>query len=185
MPNTLTYPRGFQRYLSEDDGNLTNLSNQQVPGDRELETLYRLCVYRQANVDGWTYRERVLQTALRLFGNFSAWVLLQERNPYLYGTNYDFLQDTYQFIRTGQRNCSTFSWIEIMDEQPPANPGRRAHLRNLDLGKLLPDTAAGLTHEVLAKWCSQPDGFEDMLFSLHVLFGIAIVAPRPWEHPPT
>lgn len=183
MPDvTLTYPRGFQRKATDEDGQIAR--SLQVPGDQELETLYRLCVYRQANTDGWTYRERVLQTALRLFGDFGEWMLLQHRNPQLYGLNYDFLVDTYQYIRTGQRNCAPLAWIEVVDEYPPAKPGAR-RMQNYANPQELLGVVSTRTANVLAAWCSRPGGFEDLLFSLHVMFGIGIVAPRPWEHPPT
>lgn len=184
MPsNVLTYPRGFQRYLTIDDGVLDNVGKV-VAGDQELETLYRLCVNRQANPDGWTYRSRVLQSAIRLFGDFAQWMQLQERNPYLYGMNYDFLQDTYAYIRGQQRMCSPFTWIEIMNEHPQPTDGRRNLRNTISPADILP-TSRGKTPEVIAAWCARPDGFEDMLFSMHVMFGYPTVISKPWEHPPT
>lgn len=137
-------------------------------GDATVATLYELFANRLVDSTAWTYRRRVLDTALRLFDRMDEWLLLQSENAHMRGYNLEFIQDTLNFIRTGQRTMSIETWLELLHEQGEIEQG------SLDprAAKTYFTLQAGEdTVGILQKWCGQPRGFQDLVCTLHVLFG--------------
>lgn len=168
----LIYPRGFMS-LSE------KTSQSFLPGneleiafsdaDPVIQELYSLFISRSVNYDSWRFRKLVIAAASRLLGDVKSWITLQAGfDDYVYGLNFDFLQDTWGFIKTGHRDMSPLVWQELLlEHQEPkfriANPDRVTGFKwdGID------------ADNVIGQWCSHDGGFEDMLSSLHVLFGKA------------
>lgn len=169
MRSVTTYPRGYQAKRIDVD------RDQQVSsGDAEVEVLFRWYITRKVNPDTWDYRVKVLAAATRLFGsNFGEWASLQMRgNPFVYEYNYDFLLDTYNYLMTGERKLSLQSWEELLLENPKAVVLNTLQDRfSDDLSKLLPSVTK--TPDILQGWCSFENGFDDLIYSLHILFGTA------------
>lgn len=160
----ITYPRLYTSRLSADQDVVRSL------GDATVAMLYELHVNRTVNTAGWTYRKQVLDTATRLFGDFAAWLSDQVRNPRVVGYNYQFLEDTLHFIRTGERELSVQNWLELVAEEDdfvksPVPVKDRPQTIKLRQGET--------TATLLQKWCAQPNGFEDLVCSLQLLFGHA------------
>lgn len=175
MPNILQFPRGYC-VAYDTIGDQSNYHDA-VDGDVEFNTVYNAFINHSANHDGWEFRSLVLKIAIRMFGDFRKWLALQAKNPALYGNNYDFLHDTLKFITTGERNVSVLNWLELLTEQPANLPQGNLDRR---IDELLQGTGFGIsvtTEQIIAQWCSQPMGFEDMLCTMHVLFGKARVTP--------
>lgn len=174
------YPRGF---LTRVENVLSPLSMTQVQvndveSDPTSETLYKIYTGGLVNVESWAYRKQAIQRCSQLFGNFYHWLKLQvTANDNIYGLNLEFLLDTVKYIRTGQRDMNVTTWLELLAEYPDQNPGI-ANTKRLDVFKLKDpkefDNFIGL-------WCSYPGGFEDMLCTAHVLFGVAKKPLQP--HP--
>lgn len=166
------YPRG---YLVRLDNAITPLSMSQVqvntvPSDPAIETLYKLYMTHSVNSETWPFRRRVIQRCSQLFGNFEQWLRLQiTSNDSIYGLNLEFLRDTVQFIRTGHRDMSVFNWHELVLEYPEEHHGV-ASPRRLDGFQL---RTPGEFNNFIGDWCSHPGGFDDMLCTAHVLFGVA------------
>lgn len=137
-------------------------------GDASVATLYELYVNRTVNTTAWAYRAKVLETALRLFGNFDEWLLLQSSNSHLSGYNLEFIQDTLNFIRTGQREMSLETWLELLHEQDDI----KASAVDMHAPKRYFSLQAGEnTVQILQNWCAQPGGFQDLVCTLQILFG--------------
>jgi hypothetical protein len=98
------YPR---RYTSRQ---LIGESHRSV-GDGDVMMLYEDITNHRVNSNTWGYRKRVIDTALRLFGNFNRWVQDQQDNPDVSGYNVLFLDDTLTYIKTGQRQMSPMTWV--------------------------------------------------------------------------
>lgn len=166
------YPRG---YLVRLDSSLSPLSMTQiqqntVPSDPAIETLYKLYVGHGVNSEAWPFKRRVIKRCSQLFGNFNHWLKLQvANNDNIYGLNLDFLLDTVKFIRTGHRDMSVFNWLELLAEYPDAHPGC-ASVRRLDEFELRDPSEFD---NFIGMWCSKEGGFQDMLCTAHVLFGVA------------
>lgn len=168
------YPRGYLVRLDDRPGSAltdTGMEINDVSSDAKLETLYRLYMGQSVNSDSWAYRKRVVAQCSRLFGNFYSWLNLQLiGNDNIYGLNLEFLKDTVQYIRTGQRSMSVFTWQDLLLEHPDPHPGTAGPARLKDFNL----TDHREFDNFIGQWCSQPNGgFEDMLCTAHVLFGVS------------
>lgn len=170
MPNAVRYPRGYIRTISVDGiGNSTN-SVETLPSDPLLANLYKLYTSRSVNADSWEFRALVIQRCSQLFGRFYHWLWTQlSANDCIYDFNLDFLYDTVNYIRTGKRIVSLQTWFDMLLEHPEEQHGvasaNRATRFNLNDSKEFDD--------FISLWCAHPDGFNDMLCTAHVLFGVS------------
>lgn len=163
------YPRGYLvRLPGSLDPSVKGFDVETVASDAVIESLYKVYMGYLVNPDSWEYRKRVIAQCSKLFGNFRSWLVLQlVGNDYIYGLNLEFLRDTVQYIRTGHRDMSVFSWQELLLEHPDVHPGTAGPHRLVDFG--LQD--AKEFDNFIGLWCSKPGGFEDMLCTVHVLYG--------------
>lgn len=161
MRKTLQYPKGYRAiYDTEADGSDTRLKS----GDVELNTLWEMYLSSTVNTDGWEFRERILKVAVRFFGDIKEWVHTQTINPCLYGNNYDFISDMLSFVTQGTRKLSVLSWKALLYDFPaPLPQGVKGRSLPIDM----------TTEVFISQWCTRPLGFEDMLCTMHVLFGDA------------
>lgn len=165
------YPRGFTARVVSAVPMLgaTEVTVEDVNYDPTIEMLYKLYVGRAINPDRWDFNRQVIARCSQLFGDFHEWVVLQvARNDNIYGLNLEFIHDTLQFIRTGQRDMPVATWLELMTEYPDRHHGT-ATLRRLE--------ALSINREefknYIGRWCSHPGGLEDMLCTARALFGLA------------
>lgn len=122
----------------------------------------------------WDFQKRVIAEALRLFSGNYNWFILQDNNAQRVDWNYKFLLDTIRFIATGRRELSIHSWPMLVTDEPPA--GLQLIGGREDVAKLFKTLAlATSTEAMLQRWVSQPRGFEDLMYTLNLLFGKATV----------
>jgi len=157
------YPRHFVTRNNTGDGVILS------KGDVTVETLMALLHDPKVRSDSWGFERRVLDSALRLFGDFDQWLADNRANPRVVGFAIGFLNDTLQFIETGERQMSPLNWYELLhegDDVPAADPYQftPSHLAS---------KTGESTIQVLQRWCAHPNGFEDLISTLHVLFGNA------------
>jgi hypothetical protein len=162
MNNKFTvYPR---LYTSRSPGSGVVSST----GDVTVDTLHGFLTSRSVNTSAWDFKKRVLLSAVRLFGDFNQWIKDQRNNPQITGWNLGFLADTLQYIRTGVRDVSVQNWVDLLAESNQHSP-QANHLTTPTLALAASET----TIMLIQQWCSHPGGLEDMLATLHVLFGSA------------
>lgn len=162
MSTITIYPRLYTTRRPFGDGVVTS------QGDETVNTLFGFLQDRTVNTTGWTYRNKVFQCALRMFGDIDQWFKDQRNNPRITGYNLEFLKDTLQYIRTGVRELSIESWVELVAEEN-SHAAEPTHL----IGKSLALGPQENTIKLLQAWCSRNGGFEDLVGTLHVLFGSA------------
>ncbi len=161
-PTVVVYPRSFTSVHAGYGGMVIS------KGDLAVDLLYGLLIDRAKKHTSLKFRLAVLDAALRLFGDFDSWVTAQRANTHLVGFNAKFLDDTLRYIATGERELRHENWIELMsDGRPP-----------IHLASVHPHAAPRLwqspsTAKILQQWCSHPNGVEDLLSTLHLLFGRA------------
>lgn len=167
--NMCRYPRGYVAIIGGNNVITPDLFDPvDVPFDDLIETMFKMFVGKTANIMSWDYRKVVLTRIAQLFGNFNAWLHIQAlNNDHLYGMNYDFIVDTLRFIRTGRRHMSVFTWYDLLLEYPEQKLSASSRVRNREL--LITD--AGEFKDYISMWVSHPGGFEDLLWTAHVLFG--------------
>jgi hypothetical protein len=160
----IRYPRGYIRrlnYIAE---------KSVVDGDASIDELFNLYLSGKVNHQGWSYRKEVLEAAARLFKNSTNFIIMQRDNPHLYGYNYDFLQDTVNYIATGRRKLSIQAWKGLMSEHMPPTGDyktRTVFVVDQEAKKIIQYSTA----ELISQWCSRPGGFEDLLQTMVVMFG--------------
>ncbi|WJJ54911.1 virion structural protein [Xanthomonas phage RTH11] len=161
----IVYPRLYTSRLPGGEG------VQVSQGDESIELLYKVLVDRNTNTRAWPFQASVLENAMRLFGDFREWAQEQLSNPNVIGYNRQFIQDTFNFIENGQRELSVQTWLDLVSE---GGAGHHAHAipqRLLDTKLLLQSSQSSL--ELIQKWVSQRNGLEDLLNTMHLLFGRA------------
>lgn len=142
-----------------------------------VEALYKLNIDQPLQAKSFEFRERVLITALDAFGtkNFFEWVSLQYRSPSAGDMHRRFLADTMRFIETGHRELHTMTWANLVDVTDSGNVGPDFSEEVVDFFGLNPATKQPTRNQklidVVQTWCTRRGGCEDMLGTLHVLFG--------------
>jgi hypothetical protein len=191
--NAVVYPRGFLGFniglpVEKRGANTAKLlesvrfnkeidETRLVISNKKIEELYLAMQTAQASTKSFDFRERILLVALHAFGtqSFLDWLILQEKSPYLSDTHRRFINDTLEFISTGKRAMSVVTWksfIRVRElnggDSTPELKTRKFFCINGPV-----DTASQRysLKTVLTSWVGQPGGFEDLLFTLHILFG--------------
>lgn len=171
MPKFLKYPRGFIRQVgSSAVSNEKQKIIDSVEGDAIFENYYQLYMSRSVNPDSWDYQSLIIQRCSQLYGRFANWLYQNiTANDCIYDLNIEFLKDTLRFIRTGKRQMSVQTWLELLLEYPEEQHGAAsgARVEGFDLGD------SREFDNFIGQWCSKPDGFADMLCTTHVLFGVS------------
>ncbi len=162
---TYVYPR---LYTSRHEGGEGVVVSE---GDQSIELLYKQFIDRSTNTNTWPFTRTVLLNALRVFGDFRDWLDDQKSNPNIVGYNRQFLADTLCFIETGKRELSVHSWFDLVSEGGASHHAHAVPQRLLDSKQLLASSESSL--ELLQKWIAQPNGLEDLLNTMHLLFGKA------------
>jgi hypothetical protein len=162
MSTITIYPRLYTSRRATGEGVVVS------KGDEAVQALHEFLVNRTVNTLRWDYRRQVVDSGVRLFGEFSGWLQDQLNNPRCVGYNLEFLKDTMQFIRTGQRELCLANWIELVaegDDLANAAQISKTRANNFALGY------GESTVKLLQGWCSHPGGIEDLAGTLHILFG--------------
>lgn len=164
------YPRGFTSYRYSP----TAHEDFQAAGDSTIDALYRLYVGRSVNTDSWEFRKRVIAAASPLLGDLQLWMVQQMvQNNRLYGLNYQFLEDTIGFIRTGKRDMSVLTWMELMLDHPSEVLGS-ANIHRLQKLNFTNDELESFSRGgMVSQWLSHVNGFDDFITSMNILFGNA------------
>lgn len=122
----------------------------------------------------WDFQKRVIAEALRLFGGNYNWFIMQDSNAQRVDWNYKFLLDTIRFIATGRRELSIHTWPMMVTDEPPA--GLQLIGVRTDVANLFKTLALSTSPEaMIQRWVSQPGGFDDLMYTLNILFGKATV----------
>lgn len=118
----------------------------------------------------WEFRKRVIDLALQLFNGNYNWFIRQDSNALITDQNYAFLLDTVRFIASGHRRFSIYTWPALLTYDPPTVPGAVDNRHEIvELFKTLQlntDIVA-----MLQRWCSHKGGFDDLMYTLNMLFG--------------
>jgi hypothetical protein len=142
--------------------------------NKNIEAIWRHLNDGYHAVDNMEYREKVLRIALNAFGtkDFYEWVLIQINGPSTGDLHLRFLQDTFEFIETGKRSMSLHSWTALLSmsditHNDTSNEGQFNWF--FVTGDKRPKNMSVI--DVIQRWCGQPNGFADLIQTLHVLFG--------------
>jgi len=139
-------------------------------GDPEIVELMNRYTGPEAHSTTWEFRRQVIAAAVRLLKGNSNWFILQDTNPMVQEYNYLFLQDTLRYIATGHRQLSVYAWQDLLTHTP------ETALKDVKSRHEISDKFKELTLStsltaLIQRWLSHPKGFDDFMFSLHLMFG--------------
>lgn len=121
-------------------------------------------------------REEIISAALTAFGtsSFYEWCKLQQLSDSFTQMHKRFLNDTFTYLLTGHRTVNIISWQSLI---------KARELNNFDLEtpyefekyfkieSSISDRRSFMVSDTIVTWCQQPSGFEDLTYTLHILFG--------------
>jgi hypothetical protein len=189
------YPRGFlgslQSPVLEKTNNPTNTTGRlhydmnlfdstkstKIVANMTIDTLHRELI--RTGIANFSFREKVLMEAFKAFGSkhFHEWYFVQYQSPSFGQTNRNFLDDTIRFIETGTRCYPINTWERLVqsDESNTNSKELGPYAKNLfkceDVDKQ-PYRLIGFP-EVIQSWISKEGGFNDLLYTLFILFGVS------------
>ncbi len=151
-----------------------NQPSPTIQVNANVEALYSQHMQGTGATLSFDFREKVLQVALEAFGtsDFKHWFISQHRSPATGDLHRRFLDDILAFIVTGRRNMALETWAALLTYSDidgnitPLTP-EVIDMFDRSFGK---DQPVSLV-DVMVMWCSQPNGIEDLLHTLHILFG--------------
>lgn len=152
-----------------------------VDANPNVEALYGQYIRNVPGVLGVDFHEKVLIVATSAFGtsDFYFWFTQQLRSPVAAQSHRDFLDDTLCFIMTGRRKVQHEMWHALVNLD---DSGTKSHELSKTAQEFFLYYESGSNsprvekhsrelNRVLQRWVSQPGGMEDLLNTLHVLFG--------------
>lgn len=186
------YPQGFAGYdiglpirvIKPTPGELFNSllykndiarSSKVVMSNMQVEKMWKELISAQRFGSNFTFREEILTAALNAFGtdNFLTWVNLQSINPYLSVNHIRFINDTLSFINGNKRALNIQYWMPLLKDRESSQGNQVSINTDKYFGTSNPlhmRPATDVKSNII-KWVSQPGGFEDLLGTMHVLFG--------------
>jgi len=191
MKQVVIYPRGFAGFdiglpvrIIKPSNNaifksiLHNTSgvreNKNVISNTDVEALWKGLCSGNKFISNEKFRESILVAALTSFGtnDFYEWVTLQTKNQYLGNEHIRFINDTFNFIKTGQRSLNILMWLQLLaGSSDPSASSVKINLEYFGTNKPLHRKENANIKDTIIKWVSQPNGFEDLLGTMHILFG--------------
>lgn len=158
-------------FLSQSGGKLTLNEN--------VEALHARMVNDFVSFGDFDFREKVLKTALKAFGtlDFYMWYSQQKYSPSAGEMHRAFLIDTLKFIEHGERRMPVNNWNDLISYADKGEPNATLSEEACEFFGI---SSNGIVRErrnydlldIIAKWTSQPGGWQDMLGSLHIFFGV-------------
>jgi hypothetical protein len=146
-----------------------------VEVNQNVENAWTHFLKNSGSTMNFDFREKILLVALEAFGtmDFKAWVDTQFKGPSTGELHAKFIEDTLGFILTGKREMSLQNWEAVLT-MADIETNITQHTENIKAFFL---DSTGKTpvnyrlQDVLIRWCGQEGGIEDLVQTLHVLFG--------------
>lgn len=135
-------------------------------GDPELVELMKVIQFnRLANMSSQD-KLNFINVAKRLFNDFDRFIQYNiVGNNLVHGKSLDFIIDTVEFINGGVRVLDINTWLNYLDFETK-KPSKALDPRVVELN------STGSNY--IGKWIRQPNGFEDLVSTLSILFGIRL-----------
>lgn len=182
----VVYPSGFVGYdiglpIVRNESNIdasnalvrfasVSLKDKLVVANRDIETLYQQMRVKARSPRQADFIGDVAAACANAFGcdTFYEWCHMQLESPYFTADHREYLNDAILFLTTGNRNYTHATWASLLQRRRATLTDRNVALNHAVLvryGK--PDN----TINVVSKWFQHPGGVEDLLRTLHLIFG--------------
>jgi len=157
---------------------LQTSDNQTLVGNPQVEELYQKNISGATETNTLEFKKNVLIVALNAFGTdyFDIWFRTQMKTPYFGDNHSAFLDDCLNFLQTGQRDLPLQTWQALVTHDDTGELRTELSLKAVCYFGI---TTPGYVREprnnklvdVIHQWVSHPGGLEDLLGTLHILFG--------------
>lgn len=196
MKQVVTYPHGFVAYnvgwpivqTSPDmDAKLAAVRFSSVASPKEksvisnpiIERLFEEWRTRTRKSTDVAFIEDVINAAIHAFGtlNMYEWCFMQTVSPYFTANHRQFLNETFTFIETGKRKFSHPTWMRLLRLELADPEDAKVYYAYQDFFRVKDPVLLKPPMDIFAlieRWMAQPGGFDDMLQTLHVLFGESV-----------
>ena len=183
LPQVVRIPKPYGEQLSQHQYSVnTHQDNgRSIEANPNVESLYAEYIKNCTKVDSPEFRAQVLKATITAFGtkNFAIWYAIQFKSLAAGRLHKQFLEDTLKFILDGRREMSLETWqslVLITDEGDKIGThGNSDVVKSFFAIYDNQDVQSAKTRfnliDVIQDWCSKPGGIEDMLGTLHILFG--------------
>lgn len=138
--------------------------------DADLETLFNDFNNDHRKVKSFEFREQFLVAFKKAIGcyNFREWLFLQEESPYLTQMHRRFLNDTLNFIFSGERDINIESWMGLVYPRVAAQSDMSVKVLSDTWQREILETMSLGT--VIAHWTSQSNGWNDLICFAGIVF---------------
>jgi hypothetical protein len=151
-----------------------NRANKAVISNTDVESLWKQLTSGDRFVNSFAFRESILIAGLKSFGtlDFLKWVQLQEENPYLGPNHIRFINDTLGYINGSPRSLNIQNWLILLAGEKPTTDSVKINVEEFfRTNKPIHMRQNPSLKEHLINWTRRPGGFEDLLGTMHILFG--------------
>jgi hypothetical protein len=150
------------------------------PFNREVNQLAKILLSGSPLAKTFDFRSNAVKAALGAFGtsNIVDWYKAQFSSAEFGDIHQRFLDDCFRFILTGERELEPEFWYKILSDKndrtdQPGSITRAAFGagHGVEAETFFKCANVGI-QQVICRWTSQEDGFEDMVMSLNIMFGV-------------
>lgn len=142
--------------------------------NKEIDFIYNEWRAKPELLRDFDFRERVLKACFKAFNSKSiySWFIFQKNSEYFTELHNKFVTDTIRFTLGYRREIQNVQWISLLE----ANIKDQAVLVSVDEyfdseAKSGNAMASSSLVKFVKAWTSQPNGIEDLLVTLYVIFG--------------
>lgn len=188
MKKVVAYPRGFVGYsvgwpivripndlsVSNAAARFANVTARERVSvcAGNVEALYKAFMTQQRSSKSLDFIEDLYAIAVNAFGttSFYDWLHMQTQNPYFTTDHRDFLNETLEFIFGSERKISMGSWRMVIHLHLNETGAVTKDYRYQQFF-IAQDKSDQAVTSVVRRWLARPGGAQDLLATLHILFG--------------
>lgn len=153
--------------------------------NRDVQVVFEKLMADHRLMKSFEFREELLKTGIKAFGNTSAyaWFKQQENSPYMTAIHRKFINDTMNFIQTGERSVSVESWLGLLYPKQATAKDAETVLE-IDKNFIVRDNELCCNRlpqkltRLIAMWTGQDGGFYDFAYFLGIVFSKEAIMSR-------
>lgn len=166
--------------LESSDGIMHRLTvismGEDLPVDKDIDRLYEEFSARAWQKKRFGFQAQVFKAALRVgqIHTVARWAVNHTKSPLFTELHKDFLLDTLSFVNYNKRRMSINNWRTMLEHSRRTNRGGQpAQLSAHEWNQItyFKDTDWA---ELMVCWLDQPNGFEDFLQTMWIMYGSGI-----------
>jgi hypothetical protein len=149
-----------------------------IAPNHEVQYLYEKLHKELQPLKTAVFRKEIILVAATAFGtiNFYSWCIMQLKSPNFGKLHSDFIDDTLNYIKTGERRMSLEAWVNLLNRKETDTSIDNVNALSVTARSFFKPEYSNsmenmLLQDILTLWVSHPNGFEDLVYSMHVFFG--------------